>query len=100
MCIRDRVLGDNEDLFSREVLSCDNLIEGAAPDIGFTFPENVEVKIRYGAKPAKASAEVMKDGRIMTVFEEPQRAATPGQSIVFYHEAVSYTHLDVYKRQW
>ena len=80
------VLGDNEDLFSREVLSCDNLIEGAAPDIGFTFPENVEVKIRYGAKPAKASAEVMKDGRIMTVFEEPQRAATPGQSIVFYHE--------------
>jgi len=28
----------------------------------------------------------MSDGRIRTAFEEPQRAATPGQSIVFYRD--------------
>ncbi len=78
------ILGDNEDLFSRKVVSRDNLIEGTVADAEFKFPERVEAKIRYGAKPAKASAEVMEDGRIITLFDEPQRAATPGQSIVFY----------------
>lgn len=44
----------------------------------------VTAKIRYAAKPAEAAIELLPGGRIKTVFAEPQRAVTPGQSIVFY----------------
>lgn len=42
-----------------------------------------EVKIRYAAKPAKATAEINGDHAVI-VFDEPARAVTPGQSAVFY----------------
>lgn len=43
----------------------------------------IEAKIRYRAKPAKATLNIEKD--IAKVkFYEPQRAITPGQSVVFY----------------
>ena len=43
----------------------------------------VEVKTRYSSNAAKA--KIMQDGdNIKVVFEEPQRAITPGQSAVFY----------------
>ena len=32
----------------------------------------------------EASVTLLDDGRIMASFSEPQRAPTPGQSIVFY----------------
>ena len=44
----------------------------------------VTAKIRYAAKPADAVIALLPDGRIKTVFTAPQRAVTPGQSIVFY----------------
>ncbi len=75
-------LGDNADLFNNEVISSDNIITGEIPEEGL----EVTSKIRYAAKPARAVITRMKDGRIRTVFEEPQRAATPGQSIVFYKD--------------
>ena len=60
-----------------------------ASSIGFTGLErNITAKIRYAAKPADARIEVLDDGRIRTVFSEPQRAATPGQSIVFYRDDI------------
>ena len=31
-----------------------------------------------------ASLKLLPDGKILVTFEEPQRAPTPGQSIVFY----------------
>ena len=43
----------------------------------------VMAKVRYSAKPSEAVIRV-DDNRITTIFMEPQRAATPGQSIVFY----------------
>lgn len=46
--------------------------------------DGVRAKIRYAAKPAEASVTLLDDGRIMASFNEPQRAPTPGQSIVFY----------------
>ena len=74
-------LGSNEDLFSNKVVSSDNVFS-------FGKAENydgmkVMAKVRYSAKPSEAVINV--DGNIITtIFKEPQRAATPGQSIVFY----------------
>lgn len=74
------ILGDNEELFNREIISGENIII----DENFSSADNITAKIRYAAMPAAARLEKLSDGRIKTVFEEPQRAATPGQSIVFY----------------
>ncbi len=46
--------------------------------------DGIRAKIRYAAKLAEASVTLLDDGRIMASFSEPQRAPTPGQSIVFY----------------
>ena len=45
----------------------------------------VDVKTRYSTKSAKAKI-IQEDNKIRVVFEEPQRAITPGQSAVFYIE--------------
>ena len=44
----------------------------------------VEAKVRYRAKPAKAKIYPLSDGKLKFIFDEPQRAITPGQSLVFY----------------
>lgn len=72
------VLGDNADLFRTEVISTNNILYGAVGD------EIVTAKVRYAAKPAEARLAHLPDGRIKTTFVTPQRAVTPGQSIVFY----------------
>ncbi|MBR5315516.1 MAG: tRNA 2-thiouridine(34) synthase MnmA [Firmicutes bacterium] len=87
----DVVLGDNADLFKIEVVSKDNFfVETGLGEIPARYGETVEVlaKIRYAAKPALAVVKPLEDGRLLTVFEEPQRAATPGQTIVFYKDEV------------
>jgi tRNA-specific 2-thiouridylase len=42
-------------------------------------------KVRYSAQPTEATLKV-DDKNITATFEVPQRAATPGQSIVFYKD--------------
>ncbi len=44
---------------------------------------DVEVKTRYSAKPAKAKI-IQEDSIIKVIFDQPQKAITPGQSAVFY----------------
>lgn len=75
------VLGENADLFKNEVVSADNVLIGSDLD-----GVSVTAKIRYAARPAAAKLKLLDDGSVMTIFEEPQRAATPGQSIVFYKD--------------
>ena len=74
------IVGEEHELYSKEILVKDvNLL---------LFDEikeelEVEVKTRYSAKQAKA--KITQDGEyIKIVFDEPQRAVTPGQSAVFY----------------
>ena len=43
----------------------------------------IEAKIRYRAKPAKAILR-LESNIAKVIFDEPQRAITPGQSVVFY----------------
>jgi len=49
-----------------------------------TEPMQVEAKIRYSSPPVPAVIENLPDGRVRVRFEKPQRAITPGQSVVYY----------------
>lgn len=47
-------------------------------------PRRVWAKIRYNHRGAWCTAEQIDDDEILCVFEEPQRAITPGQAVVLY----------------
>lgn len=52
---------------------------------GEILKENMRasVRVRYQAKPAEATLVPHKNG-VKIIFDSPQRAATPGQAVVFY----------------
>ena len=47
-------------------------------------PVRANVKVRYRHEPAPATIYAMPEGQARVVFDEPQRAITPGQATVFY----------------
>ncbi len=49
-----------------------------------TEPIRVNAKVRYSAKEAAAMVIPTEDGNAEVVFDQPQRAVTPGQAVVFY----------------
>jgi putative protease len=52
--------------------------------VDLSAPIRVEAKIRYRHTPSAAWVTCMEDGGVSVVFDQPQRAVTPGQSVVFY----------------
>lgn len=48
-------------------------------------PVRAEVKVRYRHEPAPATVYALPDARARIVFDEPQRAITPGQATIFYN---------------
>ena len=52
----------------------------AAPDADFT----AAAKIRYRQTDQPCAVSLQPEGRLEIDFAEPQRAATPGQSVVLY----------------
>lgn len=76
------VIGDNEDVFSRR-LTCNKLnwmaVDGL-PGEGM----KVTAKIRYSHKGAPCMIRMIGEDQLECVFDDPQRAATPGQAVVFY----------------
>lgn len=75
------VIGDNETLFTRE-LYAENVNFMAVPDL--KEKKEFTGKIRYAHKGAPCTIEQIEKDKIHCVFEEPQRAVTPGQAFVFY----------------
>jgi len=75
------VIGDNETLFTRE-LYAENVNFMAVPDL--KEKKEFTGKIRYAHKGASCTIEQIEKDKIRCVFEEPQRAVTPGQAFVFY----------------
>ena len=74
-------LCDNNELFSSSLTAHSvNILA----DVQLRTPTNITAKIRYRHVPAKATAQLLDDGRLKVDFEEPQRAITPGQSVVLY----------------
>ena len=49
-----------------------------------TEPVHVFIKIRYNHKGVWATVEKIGEDRVRCTFDEPQRAVTPGQAVVFY----------------
>lgn len=81
--INNRVyLGDDEELLRSDLYASSvNLIKYASlPDEGM----RARVKIRYKDDGAQALIVPVENGRLHVQFEEPRRAITPGQSVVFY----------------
>lgn len=76
------IVGEEKELYSKELY---------ANDLNFLLPikEDTEIlvkaKIRYRAKEANAKLKIH-DNIAHVIFEESQRAITPGQSVVFYIE--------------
>jgi tRNA-uridine 2-sulfurtransferase len=44
------------------------------------------VRVRYRHAEAAATLTPLENGRVHVLFDEPQRAITPGQATVFYRE--------------
>ena len=75
------VIGDNEDLIVREDYA-DRINFMSVPDL--KEKQHFKAKIRYAHQGAQALIEQIDDDLIRCTFEEPQRAMTPGQALVFY----------------
>ena len=74
-------VGEDAALYGRElVVERMNWITIA----GLTSELRVQAKIRHRHEPAAATLLPEGGGRVRAVFDEPQRAVTPGQSAVFY----------------
>lgn len=74
------IVGEKEELFKKEILVSDINLLLVDKIVG---EMEVSVKTRYSSNEAKA--KITQDGNnIKVVFDEPQRAITPGQSAVFY----------------
>jgi len=92
------VTKNEKDLYKKELIAKEvNWIAGTPPP----FPARIKAKIRYLHKPASATVfsfspppplsspslwegEDYRRGWVKVVFDKPQRAITPGQSVVFY----------------
>jgi tRNA-uridine 2-sulfurtransferase len=75
------IVGEDKDLKERFLTASKlNLISLAKID----QPLSVKARIRYKHKEAEAVISPLDKNRVRVEFSEPQRAITPGQSVVFY----------------
>jgi len=78
------VVGDESDLYGKELVA-ENLNWINDP---FGTKKTVELgaRIRYGHPIVKAKITKLENKEVKVIFSKPQRAITPGQSVVFYQK--------------
>jgi len=78
------VQGADHPALFKQVLSAINLhwVSGKRP----ALPCHCNAKVRYRQKDQPCTIVSLDDDTISVLFDEPQRAVTPGQSIVFYNQ--------------
>ena len=81
MAAKTVTVGPNEALFSRELWAKDWVF---FPFEQLTEPLAVTAKIRHSQFDRKATVYPEADGLARVVFDEPQRAISPGQAVVLY----------------
>ena len=74
-------VGPNEALFSDTLLATD---WNWFPFAELTAPLRVFAKARYNQQPQPATVYPEENGTARVVFDQPQRALTPGQAVVLY----------------
>ena len=80
------ILGDEEDLYTAALTAADFNWVSLPPQ---REPLRVTARTRYSQRDAAALAVPLGEGAVEVTFDEPQRAVTPGQSVVLYQgEAV------------
>lgn len=75
------IIGREEEVYQRGLWAIDN---NFIPFKTLDGPIDVQAKIRYAASPALARVFPEKTNRIKVLFNDPQRAITPGQAVVYY----------------
>jgi len=74
-------IGTEDELFHRSLRADRVNWSGFAAPKG---PIRVQAKVRYKDEPAHATVQPEIRGTVRLTFDEPKRAITPGQSVVFY----------------
>jgi len=75
------VTKNEKDLSKKELIAGSvNWVSGDKPK----FPLIIKAKIRYRHEPVSATVKLLNKKNIKVIFNKPQRAVTPGQSVVFY----------------
>lgn len=74
-------LGPDSALYTRD-LTAEEMNWISIPSLD--GPMAVTAKTRHSQREAAALAEPLPEGRVRVVFQEPQRAVTPGQAVVLY----------------
>lgn len=75
------VIGESEDLFVNTLI-CDRVNFMAME--GLEGEMRLKAKIRYNHPGAECVISPTEDGKVRVTFDQPQRAITPGQAVVFY----------------
>lgn len=75
------VIGEHEDLFTTKVWC--NRVNFMGME-GLEEPRRVTAKIRYSHAGSPCTITNLGDGTVLCEFDEPVRASTPGQAVVFY----------------
>lgn len=80
------VQGEDHPLLLTDGLVCaaPDWVAGQAPATGF----ECTAKVRYRQADQQCRVEVRDDGCCRVFFDQPQRAVTPGQSVVFYQNDI------------
>ena len=79
----DVVIGSNEEVFSTTLI-CDRINFMGMEEL--KEPRRVMAKIRYAHKGENCLLEKINDTQIKCTFDNPVRAVTPGQAVVFYEQ--------------
>jgi tRNA-specific 2-thiouridylase len=77
------VLGEEDKVFKNELTAING---NFLPFDKLQHPMRVKAKIRYSANESSAWAIPAENDRFKLVFDEPQRAITPGQAVVLYQD--------------
>lgn len=79
------VIGNSDEVYSDRLIA-NNLNFMSIEDLEGEMV--VDAKIRYSHKGSKCTIKKVDNDTVECVFEEPQRAITPGQAVVFYQRDI------------
>lgn len=85
------IVGEEKELYKKELIASD--VNWLVDHIFANIEKNndeliVKAKIRYAAKEQRAKLVKLENNSVKVIFEEGQRAITPGQSVVFYDDDI------------